>query len=318
MQGHSSNRDGNKMMMRACLLQMRLTELHCSDPSSLLPNSGWRWGRRCNLALLVMDSSAERKVLSRAGEWPVPLDTLVNKESMSWFILQLFMTLVNGQSLESNPQLSFATRMEDWTSMGQHKRHPEFPVVTRESRRNSRKPTWFPRHRKMKPFPEKGRKEGGKEVRKERWARVSPHRLWAMFCFLSGNRKESVSTANTEYQTHNITLITTTAKTKMNTSLPPRYHVSDIWPRESLAQEQNEPLQLKLAGTGGEGRGKVWFKGYHTGLKDKDFWALICCIMLRTSLFQFLFYYFQNNTSPCPLPHGGAFQESIQTHTQSL
>src|SRR5574337_1032668 len=57
------------------------------------------------------------------------------------------------QSLESNPQLSFATRMEDWTSLGQHKRHPEFPVVTRESRCNSRKSTWFPRHRKMKPFP---------------------------------------------------------------------------------------------------------------------------------------------------------------------
>src|SRR5574340_1499848 len=45
------------------------------------------------------------------------------------------------QSLESNPQLSFATRMEDWTSLGQHKRHPEFPDVTRESRRNSRKTT---------------------------------------------------------------------------------------------------------------------------------------------------------------------------------
>src|SRR5574340_1040869 len=43
--------------------------------------------------------------------------------------------------------------MEDWTSLGQHKRHPEFPVVTRESRCNSRKSTWFPRHRKMKPFP---------------------------------------------------------------------------------------------------------------------------------------------------------------------
>src|SRR5574337_880407 len=43
--------------------------------------------------------------------------------------------------------------MEDWTSLGQHKRHPEFPIVTRESRRNSRKPPWFPRHRKMKPFP---------------------------------------------------------------------------------------------------------------------------------------------------------------------
>src|SRR5574339_666336 len=57
------------------------------------------------------------------------------------------------QSLEGNPQLSFATRMEDWTCLGQHKRQPEFPVVTRESRRNSRKTTWLARHRKMKPFP---------------------------------------------------------------------------------------------------------------------------------------------------------------------
>src|SRR5574337_2011122 len=57
------------------------------------------------------------------------------------------------QSLESNPQLSFATRMEDWTCLVQHKRQPEFPVVTRESRRNSGKTTWPPRHRKMKPFP---------------------------------------------------------------------------------------------------------------------------------------------------------------------
>src|SRR5574337_927663 len=43
--------------------------------------------------------------------------------------------------------------MEDWTCLGQHKRQPEFPVVTRESRRNSRKTTGLPRHRKMKPFP---------------------------------------------------------------------------------------------------------------------------------------------------------------------
>ena len=57
------------------------------------------------------------------------------------------------QKLESNPQLSFPTRMEDWTSLGQHKRHPEFLVVTRESRRNSGKTTWFPSHRKMKLFP---------------------------------------------------------------------------------------------------------------------------------------------------------------------
>ena len=31
--------------------------------------------------------------------------------------------------------------MEDWTSLGQHKRKPEFPIITRESRRNSRKTT---------------------------------------------------------------------------------------------------------------------------------------------------------------------------------
>src|SRR5574341_1762359 len=55
------------------------------------------------------------------------------------------------QSFESNPELSVATRMEDRTSLGQHKRHPEFPVVTRESRRNSRKTTCFPSHRKMNP-----------------------------------------------------------------------------------------------------------------------------------------------------------------------
>ena len=53
------------------------------------------------------------------------------------------------QSLERNPQLSFTTRMEDWTSLGQHKRHAEFPVVIRESRYTSRKTTWFARHRKM-------------------------------------------------------------------------------------------------------------------------------------------------------------------------
>ena len=42
-----------------------------------------------------------------------------------------------------------------WTCLAQHKRQPECPVVTRESRRNSRKTTWLPRHRKMKPFPAK-------------------------------------------------------------------------------------------------------------------------------------------------------------------
>ena len=38
-----------------------------------------------------------------------------------------------------------SSRVEDWTCLGQHKRHHEFPVVTRESRRNSRKTTWLPR-----------------------------------------------------------------------------------------------------------------------------------------------------------------------------
>src|SRR5574341_1327937 len=85
------------------------------------------------------------------------------------------------QSLESNPQLSFATRMEDWTSLGQHKRHPEFPVVTRESRRNSRKTTWFPRHRKMKPFPATASQEKS-HVRNCRWKRYlaplrRPHKV---------------------------------------------------------------------------------------------------------------------------------------------
>src|SRR5574342_344334 len=37
--------------------------------------------------------------------------------------------------------------------LGQPKRQREFPVVSRESRRNSRKTTWLARHRKMKPFP---------------------------------------------------------------------------------------------------------------------------------------------------------------------
>ena len=47
--------------------------------------------------------------------------------------------------LKCNPQLSLATRMEDWTSLGQHKRKPVFPVVTQESCCNSRKNTWVPR-----------------------------------------------------------------------------------------------------------------------------------------------------------------------------
>src|SRR5574341_85182 len=73
-----------------------------------------------------------------------------------------------------NPQLSFATRMEDWTCLGQHKRQPEFPVVTRESGRNSRKTTWLPRHRKMKRCPAtapQGKSHVGNWIRKGAWDR---------------------------------------------------------------------------------------------------------------------------------------------------
>ena len=57
------------------------------------------------------------------------------------------------QCLEHNPQLSLATRREVWASQGEHKRKPEIPVVTRESRRNSTKTTWFHRLRSMSPLP---------------------------------------------------------------------------------------------------------------------------------------------------------------------
>ena len=39
------------------------------------------------------------------------------------------------QSLKSNPQLSFATRMEDWTCLGQHKSAQE--VITRTTKAGS-------------------------------------------------------------------------------------------------------------------------------------------------------------------------------------
>jgi len=68
--------------------------------------------------------------------------TLASGHKPRWGLLAL-------QSLETNPQLSFATRMEDWTSLGLHKRHPEFPVVTRESYYTSRTTAWFPRYHKM-------------------------------------------------------------------------------------------------------------------------------------------------------------------------
>ena len=50
-------------------------------------------------------------------------------------------------------RLSLATRGEDWASQGQPKGKAEIPVVTRESRGNSRKTTWFPPLGKMRPLP---------------------------------------------------------------------------------------------------------------------------------------------------------------------
>ena len=44
-------------------------------------------------------------------------------------------------------------------------------VVTRESRRNSRKTTWLPRHRKMKPFPATAPQE---KSHVPRWGRDTP------------------------------------------------------------------------------------------------------------------------------------------------
>ena len=41
----------------------------------------------------------------------------------------------------AQPQLSLATRGDDWASQGKPKGNAEIPVVTRESRRNSRKTT---------------------------------------------------------------------------------------------------------------------------------------------------------------------------------
>ena len=86
------------------------------------------------------ESGMQPRVPVAPGEENSVLDTSLDEV---YFALQL---------LESNRQLSLANRMEDWTSLGQHKRKPEFPVVTRESRRSLRKTTWLPRHHKMRPL----------------------------------------------------------------------------------------------------------------------------------------------------------------------
>ena len=63
----------------------------------------------------------------------------------------LFIVIAGDRGLA--PQLSLATRGEDWASQGQPKGKAEIPVVTRECRRNSRKTPWFPPLGKMRPLP---------------------------------------------------------------------------------------------------------------------------------------------------------------------
>ena len=63
--------------------------------------------------------------------------------------------------LKQDPQLFLATRGEDWASQGQPKGKAEIPIVTRESRRNSRKTTWLPRHALLQGiFPTRGSNPG--------------------------------------------------------------------------------------------------------------------------------------------------------------
>ena len=49
------------------------------------------------------------------------------------------------QSLESNPQLSFATRMEDWTCLGQHIGHWLDPWFGAQTVKNlpTKQKTWI-------------------------------------------------------------------------------------------------------------------------------------------------------------------------------
>ena len=81
------------------------------------------------------ESGMQPRVPVTPGEENSVLDTSLDEV---YFALQL---------LESNRQLSLANRIEDWTSLGQYNWKPEFDIVTRESRRNSRKSTWFPHQR---------------------------------------------------------------------------------------------------------------------------------------------------------------------------
>ena len=81
----------------------------------------------------IFSSENAQKGLSRLG----------NQEGQ--VIAAECVTLVDDPFHKENPMpinfdaegCSFATRMEDWTCLGQHKRQPEFPAVTREKPRGS-------------------------------------------------------------------------------------------------------------------------------------------------------------------------------------
>ena len=76
------------------------------------------------------------------------LNWSINRESLIKIIADSFCGNYKADSKWPN-----ATRMEDGASQGQPKRKPEIPVLTRESRRNSRKTTWSQRLRKIGPLP---------------------------------------------------------------------------------------------------------------------------------------------------------------------
>ena len=84
-----------------------------------------RW-RKVKYVFIVNPVAGKKK----AGEF-IPE---IEKICMDKILDEVYFAL---QWLESNTHLSLAIRMEDWSSLGQHKRKSEFPVVTRESHRNS-------------------------------------------------------------------------------------------------------------------------------------------------------------------------------------
>ena len=78
--------------------------------------------------------------LAASHPWGASLSALLRRREESSLILLGF-CLTDAGGTEGNPQLSLATGEEDWASQGQPKRKPEIPVITLESRRNSRKST---------------------------------------------------------------------------------------------------------------------------------------------------------------------------------